>query len=61
MSQQTVPRIESLRVKNYRALRDVELKKITPLSSLNSVESSATLRTSRRKAGDGWEAPVPTD
>ena len=27
MSQQTVPRIESLRVKNYRALRDVELKK----------------------------------
>ena len=27
-----VPYIESLRVKNYRALRDVELKKITPLS-----------------------------
>ena len=27
-----VPHIESLRVKNYRALRDVELKKITPLS-----------------------------
>ena len=30
---QTVPRIESLRVKNYRALRDVELKKITPLTA----------------------------
>ena len=33
MPQQTVPRIESLRVKNYRALRDVELKKITPLTA----------------------------
>ncbi len=33
MLQQTVPRIESLRVKNYRALRDVELKKITPLTA----------------------------
>ena len=33
MPQQNVPRIESLRVKNYRALRDVELKKITPLSA----------------------------
>ena len=33
MTQQTVPRIESLRVKNYRALRDVELRKITPLSA----------------------------
>ena len=32
MAKQTVPRLESLRVKNYRALRDVELKKITPLS-----------------------------
>ena len=32
MAKQTVPRIESLRVKNYRALREVELKKITPLS-----------------------------
>ncbi len=31
-TKQTVPRIESLRVKNYRALRDVELKKITPLT-----------------------------
>ncbi len=30
---QTVPRIESLRVKNYRALRDVELKNITPLTA----------------------------
>ena len=29
---QTEPRIEYLRVKNYRALRDVELKRITPLS-----------------------------
>ena len=33
MLQQTVPRIESLRVKNYRALRDVELRKITPLTA----------------------------
>ncbi len=33
MLTQTVPRIESLRVKNYRALQDVELKKITPLSA----------------------------
>ena len=32
-TQQTVPRIESLRVKNYRALRDVELKRITPLTA----------------------------
>lgn len=32
MEKQTVPRIESLSVKNYRALRDVELKKITPLT-----------------------------
>ena len=31
---QTVPRIESLRVQNYRALRDVELKNITPLTVL---------------------------
>lgn len=29
---QSVPRIESLRVKNYRALRDLELKNITPLT-----------------------------
>jgi predicted ATPase len=28
----TVPRIEYLRVKNYRALRDLELKEITPLT-----------------------------
>ncbi|RCK79655.1 MAG: hypothetical protein OZSIB_4127 [Candidatus Ozemobacter sibiricus] len=28
------PRIENLRVKNYRALRDVELKSITPLTVL---------------------------
>ena len=33
MQQQTVPRIESLRVKNYRALRDIELRKITPLTA----------------------------
>ena len=32
MAKQTVPRLESLRVKNYRALRDVELKNITPLT-----------------------------
>ena len=32
MLHQTVPRLESLSVKNYRALRDVELKKITPLT-----------------------------
>lgn len=29
---QSVPRIESLRVKNYRALRNLELKNITPLT-----------------------------
>lgn len=33
MIKQTVPRIESLRVKNYRALRDVTLRNITPLSA----------------------------
>ena len=33
MVKQTVPRIESLRVKNYRALRNVELRNITPLSA----------------------------
>ena len=32
MLQQTVPRIESLRVKNYRALRDVKLRDVAPLS-----------------------------
>ena len=32
MSQQTVPHIESLHVKNYRALRDIELKQLKPLS-----------------------------
>ena len=30
--QQTVPNIESLRVKNYRALRDIELKQLKPLT-----------------------------
>ena len=32
MPQQIVPHIESLRVKNYRALRDIELKQLKPLS-----------------------------
>ena len=32
MLQQTVPRIEALRVRNYRALQDVALREITPLS-----------------------------
>ena len=32
MLQLTVPRIESLRVKNYRTLQNVELREITPLS-----------------------------
>ena len=32
VQQMLIPHIESLRVKNYRALRDVELKGITPLS-----------------------------
>ena len=32
MPQQTVPHIELLRVKNYRALRDIELKQIKPLT-----------------------------
>jgi len=32
MPSQSIPRIEYLRVKNYRALRDLELKKITPLT-----------------------------
>ncbi|RJP25124.1 MAG: ATPase [Candidatus Omnitrophota bacterium] len=30
--QQTIPRIEYLRVKNYRTLHDLELKEITPLT-----------------------------
>ena len=30
----TVPRIEYLRIRNYRAIRDLELKKITPLTVL---------------------------
>ena len=37
---QAVPRIESLRVKNYRALRDVELRKITPLSAFLGANGS---------------------
>ncbi len=32
MPRQTVPHIELLRVKNYRALRDIELKQLKPLS-----------------------------
>ncbi len=31
---QDIPRIESLRVRNYRALRDVELDKLTPMTAL---------------------------
>jgi predicted ATPase len=32
ITKQVIPRIEYLRVKNYRALNDLELKKITPLT-----------------------------
>lgn len=32
MPQQTVPQVELLRVKNYRALRDIKLKQLKPLS-----------------------------
>ncbi|MEQ8956653.1 MAG: AAA family ATPase [Coleofasciculus sp. C2-GNP5-27] len=32
MPKPVIPRIEQLRVKNYRALRDLELKNITPLT-----------------------------
>lgn len=32
LGKESVPRIEYLRVKNYRALRDLELKNITPLT-----------------------------
>ncbi|MGB8702237.1 MAG: AAA family ATPase, partial [Thermosynechococcaceae cyanobacterium] len=32
MSKQSVPRIEYLRVRNYRALHNLELKGITPLT-----------------------------
>ncbi len=32
MPQQTVPHVELLRVKNYRALRDIKLKQLKPLS-----------------------------
>ncbi|NEP80572.1 MAG: AAA family ATPase [Okeania sp. SIO3B3] len=32
MPKQSIPRIEYLRVQNYRALHDLELKKITPLT-----------------------------
>ena len=32
MPKSTIPRIEQLRVKNYRALRDLELKNITALT-----------------------------
>src|SRR5260221_14131914 len=31
-TRQSIPRIEYLRVKNYRALRDLELTNITPLT-----------------------------
>jgi predicted ATPase len=33
ITRQVIPRIEYLRVKNYRALHDLELKKITPLTA----------------------------
>jgi predicted ATPase len=32
MAIKSIPRLESLRVQNYRALRDIELKNITPLT-----------------------------
>ena len=40
MPQQTVPHIKSLRVKNYRALRDVELKQLKPLTVLLGANGS---------------------
>ena len=40
MVKQAVPRIESLRVKNYRALRDVKLRGITPLSAFLGANGS---------------------
>ena len=40
MPQQNVPRIESLSVKNYRALQDVELKEITSLSAFLGANGS---------------------
>ncbi|WP_426591375.1 AAA family ATPase [Dapis sp. BLCC M229] len=32
MPKKSIPRIEYLRVQNYRDMRDLELKKITPLT-----------------------------
>nr|WP_228036155.1 AAA family ATPase [Microcystis sp. LEGE 00066] len=32
MSKNSIPRIENLRVQNYRALQDLELKSIAPLT-----------------------------
>ena len=40
MPQQTVPNIELLRVKNYRALRDIELKQLKPLTVFLGANSS---------------------
>ena len=40
MQRQNVPRIESLSVKNYRALQDVELKEITSLSAFLGANGS---------------------
>ena len=40
MLQQTVPHIESVRVKNYRALQDVELKQLKPLTVLLGANGS---------------------
>lgn len=34
LAPKSVPRIEYLRVRNYRALRDVELRDLTPLTVL---------------------------
>ena len=40
MLQQTVPRIEALCVRNYRALQDVALREITPLSAFLGANGS---------------------
>ena len=40
ISQRSIPRIESLRVKNFRALEDIELKNITPLTVLLGANGS---------------------
>ena len=40
MPKKSIPRIEYLRVQNYCALRDLELKKITPLTVFLGPNSS---------------------